>query len=113
MYTDVQRRWRIQYQARNVDCDKLKKKVDSTRSYDAKLGPKYKSSRLEAVKDLRTLSSVRIELISKLSELDTVRHDWATERANFLSEALREHDLISAERNADFSRLIFLKSDFG
>lgn len=41
------------------------------------------------------MSAVRRDLIAKSDEVDTVRHDWATERTTFLAAALRKNDLIS------------------
>lgn len=68
---------------------------------------------MESDKVSVALSVARRDLAAKMSGVDNVRRDWATERSAFLDAALREHDCISTEGNTSSSRLIFLVSDAG
>lgn len=52
------------------------------------------------------LYAMRGDLIAKSDEVKNVRHDWDTERATFLAEALRDHVPISVEEDGDTARRI-------
>lgn len=91
----------------------MKREVEFLRFKAVRLTDKYERFRTDHATVLIALSNAQRDLVAKSSEVDTVLRDWAPERSTFLIKALREHEFVSTERNANSARLISLDSDVG